>query len=179
MPVRRRSNKRRAGLSEPQLRWLRGQSTFYGLVNSDDVGWELFEREETLAELWHENSEWVVAEHVAEKPGTRPKRWWAYDSPRAPCGAAEPRQRHGGTGAALYEALPVFVPQWEFGVPREWLTARNIHFYPTDAAPIDPNDPPLFESEAAYLERHGLLLPGEKQRLKAADFEPEAVMLDE
>ena len=33
---------------------------------------------------------------------------------------------------------------------------------------FDPNDPPQFESEAAYLERHGLLLPGERRRLRRA-----------
>jgi hypothetical protein len=32
------------------------------------------------------------------------------------------------------------------------------------------------ESEATYLERHGLLLPGERRRLTAEDFEPELVV---
>ncbi|MHB8283638.1 MAG: hypothetical protein ACYDD1_03085 [Caulobacteraceae bacterium] len=33
-----------------------------------------------------------------------------------------------------------------------------------------PTNPPV-ESEAAYLDRHGLLLPGERRQLKPADFE--------
>jgi hypothetical protein len=40
---------------------------------------------------------------------------------------------------------------------------------------IDPNDPPLYESEARFLDRNGLFLPGEKKRLKAKDFEPETL----
>jgi hypothetical protein len=33
-------------------------------------------------------------------------------------------------------------------------------------------DPPMFESEASYLQRLGLLLPGERKRLRRADFSP-------
>jgi len=40
---------------------------------------------------------------------------------------------------------------------------------------IDPNDPPTFESQAAYLKRHGLLLAGEERRLRKVDWEAEAV----
>ena len=41
---------------------------------------------------------------------------------------------------------------------------------------IDPLDPPKFESEAAFLRRHRLLLPSERARLTEADFEPELVI---
>ena len=37
---------------------------------------------------------------------------------------------------------------------------------------IDADDPPMFESEASYLDRLGLFLPGEKKRLKKADWDP-------
>jgi hypothetical protein len=40
---------------------------------------------------------------------------------------------------------------------------------------IDPDDPPNFESQAAYLKRHGLFLAGEERRLKKADWEAEAI----
>jgi hypothetical protein len=36
-----------------------------------------------------------------------------------------------------------------------------------------------FESQASYLRRHSLFLPGEERRLKAADFAPEAVLIDQ
>lgn len=54
---------------------------------------------------------------------------------------------------------------YEFGIPTLW-----------EDAPHDPAKPALFESQAAYLDRHGLFLPGERKRLKAADFEPEAAV---
>ena len=41
---------------------------------------------------------------------------------------------------------------------------------------IDPEDPPRYESQATYLKRLDLLLPGELKRLTSADFEPELVM---
>jgi hypothetical protein len=44
---------------------------------------------------------------------------------------------------------------------------------------IDPNNPPRFESQAAYLERHGLLSPEERRRLPADAFEPELVTTDD
>ena len=46
--------------------------------------------------------------------------------------------------------------------------------YPGDfkGVAIDPNDPPTFESQAAFLKRHGLLLV---RRNGGPIFEPEAV----
>jgi hypothetical protein len=40
---------------------------------------------------------------------------------------------------------------------------------------IDENDSPRYESQAAYLERHGLLTPAERRRLTEKDFAPEVV----
>jgi hypothetical protein len=42
---------------------------------------------------------------------------------------------------------------------------------------IDPNDPPVFESEATYLDRHGLLSAEEKKHLAKHPelLEPEVV----
>jgi hypothetical protein len=41
-----------------------------------------------------------------------------------------------------------------------------------DIEPFDSGDPPRYESEAAYLKRHGLLLAGEARRLQPRDYEP-------
>ena len=49
---------------------------------------------------------------------------------------------------------------------------------PFPGQPIDPDDPPVYESQPDYLRRHNLLLPGEAQRLTAADFAPEVVRPD-
>ena len=60
---------------------------------------------------------------------------------------------------------------WEYDAPEP---RRRLGGTGTPGLAIDPNDPPIFESEAAYLERHGLFLPGERKRLRKVDFEPEA-----
>jgi hypothetical protein len=70
----------------------------------------------------------------------------------------QPRKRTGGTGTPAYEVQSVG-PAFAYGIPTVWVG-------------LDEDNPPVFESQAAYLKRHGLLLAGEKRR---ADFEPEAV----
>ena len=47
------------------------------------------------------------------------------------------------------------------------------------AVSYDPADPPLYESQASYLLRHDLLLPGERRRLTEGDLDPEAIVLDQ
>jgi hypothetical protein len=49
-----------------------------------------------------------------------------------------------------------------WGRPEYWETLSSVN-------------PPLFESEAAYLKRLGLLLPGEARRLGKMDYEPECI----
>ena len=44
---------------------------------------------------------------------------------------------------------------------------------------IDPDDPPRYESQAAFLKRHGLLTATEKCQLRKVDFKPEVVYFDE
>jgi hypothetical protein len=60
----------------------------------------------------------------------------------------QPRKRTGGTGTPAHEVQAV-VPSFEYGLPAVWVG-------------LDEDDPPVFESEATYLKRHGLLLAGEK-----------------
>ncbi len=86
--------------------------------------------------------------------------------------------------------ISAHVPSFSFGIPNNWFVREEMppglqmsgfleaHYaeLASRGAPIDPNDPPLFEAQATYLERHGLLLPGERRRLTGRDFEAEAVM---
>jgi hypothetical protein len=37
---------------------------------------------------------------------------------------------------------------------------------------INPQNPPTYESQASFLDRYGLLLPGERRRIRDADFRP-------
>jgi hypothetical protein len=105
------------------------------------------------AELWAANRDDVLREWIRDYPGTRPYAWWQHDAP-------EPRRRIGGSGLVRNE--------------------RHAYGLPTDAdwRVVDPNNPPSFESQAAYLDRHGLLSDAEHRRLTPADFEPVTVRLD-
>lgn len=121
--------------------------------------------------LWREHGEAVLSEWVVETPGTRPSTWWRVDAP-------DPRQRVGGIGTPLHECT-AYVMELVCGVPLRWLTPalakrgflRPIVEYPA----IDPANPPVFESQATYLDRYNLLLPGERRRLRDADFRPEPI----
>jgi hypothetical protein len=163
MPVKdRRGSKRREELSAEAEAWLRGD---------DHVVFAYFETTDDLAALWGEHGAAIVAEHVGEAPGTRPRRWWQYDAP-------EPRRRLGGVGTPSSERL-ANLPRYERGVPLDWIAQETIDTYVglgirLDVPAVDPCDPPTFESEAAYLDRLGLLLPGERRRLRPNDFKPEA-----
>jgi hypothetical protein len=159
----------------------------------------------TLGDLWLLHGEAIVAEWVKRHPGTRPSCWWRWTAPRQPVGThpgwyydgelPEPRRRLGGVGTPKHEVL-AYSPEFAYGVPTWWVTQSEADLYngrgpcpltrrdgtehregDFTGLPPDPLDPPTFESEAAYLRRHGLLLPGEARRLKAADFEPETLLV--
>lgn len=49
---------------------------------------------------------------------------------------------------------------------------------PVSHVDVNLADPLRFESQAAYLERLGLVLPGKDKRLKPRDFEPEMIPID-
>jgi hypothetical protein len=105
----------------------------------------------------------------------------------------QPRKRLGGRGTAIYEALN-YVPRFHFGLPTAFVSASDVAYYngrsrdihghrigaeyrdgdfPYHA--IDPADPPRFESQAAYLQRHGFLSDAERRRLPADAFAPECI----
>ena len=119
----------------------------------------------------------------ADKP-ERARRITAEDFP-------EPRKRLGGIGDPAYAHLNVW-PAFHFGFPTCWVSdfdeayyngrSRDIHGkrigteyhkgYFKGLAPR-PDDPPVYESQAAYLERHNLMSDAERRRLPADAFEPE------
>jgi hypothetical protein len=120
-----------------------------------------------LAETWAAHRDGALADWIAESPGRRPQQWWEFDAP-------EPRQRLGGIGTTQREAGLAIGLSYSLGIPRGWISTADVARWGRGVA-IDPDDPPTFESEASYLQRHCLLFPGEKRRLKPADFEPEQV----
>jgi hypothetical protein len=108
---------------------------------------------------------------------------------------AEPRRRLGGIGTPDFEVLNVW-PHFSFGLPTGWVSDFQEQYYNGAAVDIDGRpigteftpgqfaglaprveNPPTFESQAAYLDRHGLLTPGERRRLPADAFAPEAIAI--
>lgn len=146
---------------------------------------------QTLAAAWKEGRDEVLPDWIAAHPGTRPHAWWVLDAP-------EPRRRRlGGIGTPSHEVL-ADVETLCFGIPRDWVTAwqeayyngrsRDVHGnrigteysegHFTGRA-IDRDDPPRFESEAAYLDRHGLLSAAERLAVPLDAFEPDLIQQEE
>jgi hypothetical protein len=128
--------------------------------------------------VWAQHGQWAVQEYVRQHPGRRPGAWWKFESP-------ERRMRLGGIGSALFAPDKVqyihIRGNYHCGIPLSWCSPSLVFVTREglgipDALPIDTRDPPTFESQATYLQRLGLLLPGEAKRLKPADFDPEVVL---
>ena len=97
----------------------------------------------------------------------------------------------GGVGTPAADVL-AYKPIFRFGLPAVWISPSQVKYYSGVAVDIrgnpiggklaifkgvsiDPGNPPQFESQAAYLKRHGLFLAGEERRLKKADWEAETI----
>jgi hypothetical protein len=102
--------------------------------------------ETDLLEDWIENG----------RAGTRPRYWWHYSAPE-PC-----RQRLGGLGQTEWQKYRSVLPCFTYGLPQLW-------YY------IDSQDPPYYESQSAFLRRHGLFLPNEECLLTERDFAPQFI----
>lgn len=96
--------------------------------------------------LWEEHCGRILTEWIEAHPGTRPAMWWRYDAPRASLKAQghfagsnmgarmiKPRRLLSGGGAPLHEVLG-YAPQHNYGIP---------------AWHLDPDDPPVFETQRA------------------------------
>jgi hypothetical protein len=174
MPVKKRMPKGRAELLPAQIAFLRDaelhededfvqQMELIWLRNaSHDDGGSMPDGSASARDLWAAYGEQALAEWIEQHPGTRPSPWWRFDAPK------RTRQRCGGVGTAWGEH------QVWLGIPLVWVSRR----YPPTRWPgcpgpaVDPHNPPVFESQATYLDRHGLLLPGERRRLGDEDFRP-------
>jgi hypothetical protein len=116
------------------------------------------------------------------RPGTRPYAWWEYDAPRESIGTcpgihldgklSAPRKHLYGTGTPVHEKLS-FGPRYKFGIPTDRVFPVLVKWYPDkDSKLIDPDDPPVFENQARYLDRYQLLTDDEQEFLPADVFDP-------
>jgi|GEM_PF-6740221 len=143
-------------------------------------------------ELWEANRDFFLPEFIKENPGKRPLPWWQWDAP------SESRRRLGGIGTPKFEVL-AYAAHFFKGIPESWVDQWDVDYYngrkkdthgnliPTKykdgdfgGQAIDPNDPPVYEPEAEYLRRHGLLTPEEVKVLASMPeaWEPEKVEFD-
>jgi hypothetical protein len=162
---------------------------------ADLFDWDFAWTEDQRRAVWQRYREEILERWTREHPGTRPSLWWQWDAPRIPVGTwpgcfwdgrlSEPRRRIGGKGTPAHEALN-YVPAFEKGIPTHWVDAWMVDYYngrtlgdrprchwtkdyheghfPHEA--FDPDDPPTFETEAEYLDRHGLLTDAERAALR-------------
>jgi len=202
MPIRKKLTLKRVKppLSLEEKNWL------YDLPLTGRFAFLLFHKgQKALKALWESNKADVLAFWLDEHPCSRPGPWWAYDSPRQIVddfppdvwNFPAPRQRIGGIGTPSFEVLNI-IPSFVFGIPDSWVQQWQVDYYNGRAVDvhgeriatdhkegdfkgmaINPDDPPAFESEAMYLQRHGLLTAAEKQYLKRhpALLQPEKVTL--
>jgi hypothetical protein len=112
--------------------------------------------------LWAQHRAEVLEYWTAARPGSRPSGWWRWDAPGL-------RQRVGGVGE------PWQVRDTAYGVATIWNIGRHQNLWANPPPAPDPSNPPTCESEATFLDRHGLLLPGERDRLADDDFRPQSI----
>jgi hypothetical protein len=114
---------------------------------------------------WEKIGDSVTKDFIKQHPCRRPWAWWRFDAP-------QPRQRIGGTGKSTHESMN-FAPGFSFGLPTSWTKLIDVELKLAKKNDlIDPDDPPTFESQASYLQRHNLLAPEE---IKWLDKHPEAL----
>jgi hypothetical protein len=130
--------------------------------------WDEPERERD----WRAAREDILADWIRDHAGTRPAAWWKYDAPELR------RLRVGGRG----DVIPAYDhdTNLRFGIFRKsaFVDERLLAAVAPvgdGLVPLDENDPPRYESQASYLDRHGFLSAAERKRLTDADFEPEAI----
>ncbi len=166
----RRTRARDPDISDAVLRYLetgareRGDADMFVLQGNPD----------RLRALWRKVKKEILADWIQRTPCSRPWAWWQCDAPRKDTGLGAwfeplpvPRRQLAGVGQTTVEVDPATVPTFDRGIP--------------DFAEIDEDDPPMFESEAEYLRRHGFLTPAETKYLAGHPelLEPEVVTFDE
>ena len=145
----------------------------------------------TIGDFWKVCREEIIAAWIKKHPCTRPFYWWFRE-------CVSQRKRLGGIGTPAHEVLSI-APHSRRGIPESWVAQWQVEYYngrakdihgniiPTTytdghfkGKAIDPEDPPAYESEAAYLDRNGLLTTGEKTYLNKHPelLAPEKVKLD-
>jgi hypothetical protein len=171
MPVKpKKKLKKTPEIKDWQLQILK--DGLYPEGDNDGFGWFFFYEEvieDHKLSLYNAIKKDFLADWISSNPCTRPWAWYEYDAPRwsdpwVDCfyhgTFAEPREHISGGKRCEYNYVPSFYKA----------TFRYWHFA--------ENDPPLFESEAAYLKRLNLLTDAEEKHLAKHPelLEPESII---
>jgi hypothetical protein len=170
MPRRRwRFKDRREPLSQAMRRYLElGLGGLHALAKaSRPEGYEsvYFSHESDRAAGWQGFGAEITAAWAAGHAGSRPWGWWQFVAP-------EPRTCLEGAAYVYRGAKPGdgdWIWKEEFGLPGR----------PQARRPGAKPERLVFESQAAYLRRLDLLIPGEAERIPAEALEPEIVEIPE
>jgi hypothetical protein len=147
-------------------------------------------------EVWLTIRDELLPQWTNEHPGTRPTWWYLFD-PECPRISAEDISRHGWTGCYFKKDIPdlrrriggigdpsylhySLVPHFDCAIPDQFVTVADVEWHREEGeefkgVPFDPTNPPTYESQASYLDRHGLLTAAERRRLRKKDFKPEVL----
>ncbi len=160
-----------------------------------------------LHKAWALHRDAILPGWIKKNPCTRPWPWWECDAPKEPVVGgwnyrhfdAAQRKRLGGVGTPTFEVLSCGL-RFEFGIPTSYVDQWEVDYYNGVAKDIhgkrirsgfkkgafkavayNKEDPPTFESEAAYLQRHNLLSEIEEKYLKQHPelLKPEKVEFEE
>lgn len=145
--VRRRTKRRSVPLPDYQM-----QTLLKGVpLRRTDQGMAFYTDRDAQRRTWEEHREALLMQWIEAHPGTRPEAWWRFD-------ASEPRRRVAGPeGIERDRLMAEFEERWP-GMS----TVRCGHQgLPGVQLPED-----AYESEAAYLRRHGLITSEEAARCR-------------
>jgi hypothetical protein len=182
----------RKGTCSESALFLMGDRVLYPEPHRIDE-WDLTDLEQAGAQderartIWNAAKNLILADWSKKFPGTRPSFFWIFDSPG-------PRERLGGVGDPAWLHL-AYAESYRLGIPDVWISDFDVEYFNGRARDvhgeiiatkytdgdfqgnaIDLANPPTYESQAQYLQRHGLLTPDEIRRLKPRDLEPELVL---
>ena len=137
------------------------------LLTGQHSAWYYIFRKRPCEEIWAEHCRCRTGITFGAHPGSRPRLWWWYLRP-------EPRQRLGGIGTRAPRAAPTCATRMTTASLRLG-GAKGDHM--TRGVPHLCGRSTDFESEASYLKRLGLLLPGERKRIPRVDFQPVVIRI--
>lgn len=161
MPRKRTRKKRKARIQVAAWQWeflCRGRLSEYPEAPAAVLNSIMFSQYYLPA--WELCREELLRAWIEEKPGTRPWAWW--EQAVQEYGV---RKRLGGVGMLWSECL-AYLPSAAFGIPCSWLDNSDVELFRSvnpnfKGVAFDKDNPPLYETEAAFLQRHGLLTESE------------------